>query len=166
MFHQDLARAVQEQVRQEFVRRGVDASRLDLREGAVTAGYLGVYGEIDAVLDTFPCTGGVTTCEALWMGVPVLSLCGARPIERNSATFLSRVGLADWAVASPEAFVAKAESLNLSLGELATLRAQLRERMAETVCNARHFTKVLEECYRDIWRRWVSKQRPDRHAHT
>ncbi len=155
MFQLDLNDAAQQRVRREFVQRGIAGHRLDLRSAADLRGYLAVYNDIDVVLDTFPCTGGVTTCEALWMGVPVLSLCGKRPMERNSATFLARVGLADWAVSLPERFIAKAVGLSEELPLLATLRGELRDRMWATVCNAERFTRVLEAAYRDMWRRWV-----------
>ena len=90
------------------------------------------------------------------MGTPVLSLCGQRPMERNSATFLTRVGLADWAVTSPELFVAKAAGLGEALPMLATLRPELRDRMRATVCDAERFTRSLEAAYRAMWRRWLT----------
>ena len=79
MYRDTLTATAQENIRRQFAQRGIAGERLDLRTGACTAGYLGVYGEIDVSLDVFPCTGGVTTCESLWMGVPVLSLCGVHP---------------------------------------------------------------------------------------
>jgi protein O-GlcNAc transferase len=105
-------------------------------------------------LDTFPYTGGVTTCESLWMGVPVLSLRGTRPAGRNSAGILVRAGLADWAVATPEEYLAMATRVGKDLDGLARLRADLRDRMATTLCDAERFTRALEDAYRNMWRRW------------
>jgi len=130
--------------------------RLDLRHGPCTAGYLGIYGEIDISLDTFPCTGGVTTCESLWMGVPVLSLCGVRPVARNTAAHLTHVGLTDWVAQTPEQYVDLVVRVEKELDQLAQLRAGLRDRMVATLCDARRFTRVLEEAYRSMWRRWCS----------
>jgi predicted O-linked N-acetylglucosamine transferase (SPINDLY family) len=127
---------------------------LDLRQGTDAEGYLGIYDEIDVGLDSFPYTGGVTTCESLWMGVPVLSLCGSRPASRNSAGILARVGLSDWAVETEEQYLTMGASLANDLERLARLRAELRERMANTVCDAEGFTRTLENTYRNMWRRW------------
>jgi len=101
-----------------------------LRQGSDAAGYLGVYAEIDIGLDSFPYTGGVTTCESLWMGVPVLSLRGVRPAGRNSAAILARVDLADWAEESPEEYLAMAIRQASELDNLSELREGLRNRMA------------------------------------
>ncbi len=159
MFRDTLTANVREAVRQEFARRGIAGERLDLRQWSGAAGYLDVYGEIDVSLDTFPCTGGVTTCESLWMGVPVLSLAGVRPASRNSAAILARVGLADWAVATPEQYVAFAVGLPNEMDRLAQLRSGLRERMQANVSDATRFTGGLEDAYRTIWRRWCNRRR-------
>jgi predicted O-linked N-acetylglucosamine transferase (SPINDLY family) len=131
---------------------------LELRHTPRTSHYLGTYDDIDVTLDTFPCTGGVTTCESLWMGVPVLSLCGSRPAGRNSASILARVGLADWAVATAEEYVAMAKGLEQSLDHLAALRAGLRSRMAVSLCDGVRFTRTLEEAYRKMWQHWCSRR--------
>jgi len=153
MFHHMLAAPAREHIQQQFGDRGIAPERLDLRHGAAASGYLRVYGEIDVSLDTFPCTGGVTTCESLWMGVPVLSMCGVRPAARNTAALLARVGLGDWAVGSKKEYVAFAARVAEDLGRLALLRAELRERMVRSVCDGARFTRGLEEAYRGIWKR-------------
>jgi len=156
MFHDNLVTTAQERIRRYFEERGIAGERLDLRQGSCAPGYLGVYGEIDVSLDAFPCTGGVTTCESLWMGVPVLSLAGVRPAGRHSASLLARVGLSDWVVQTPEEYVALAAGLANDLDRLAQVRTTLRDRMATTLCDARRFTRELEEAYRTMWRRWCS----------
>jgi protein O-GlcNAc transferase len=159
MFHDKLTTAAGENIRQEFAGRGVGSQRLVLRQGSCAPGYLGVYSEIDMGLDVFPCTGGVTTCEALWMGVPIVSLCGVRPAGRNSAALLARVGLADWAVGTPEQYVENAVRWANDLGSLADLRNGMRHRMMATICDAKGFTRDLEEVFRALWRRRCGKGR-------
>src|SRR5207253_404791 len=122
--------------------------RLDLRQASSTRGYLGVYGEIDVTLDVFPYTGGTTTCESLWMGVPVLTLCGRRPAARGSAGLLASASLDEWVVHSPQQYVARAVEAAQDLDRLAALRAGLRDRLRQTLCDARRFTRVLEDAYR------------------
>jgi protein O-GlcNAc transferase len=159
MFHHTLKGGALDFIRREFMDRGVARERLDLRQGSLEPGYLSVYSEIDVSLDTFPCTGGVTTCESLWMGVPVLSLCGMRPAGRNSAALLARIGLGHWAVDSPEQFCAFALDLANDLPQLSQLRAVLRERMTAKLCDGHRFTRALEDAYRTMWRRWCGKCR-------
>jgi predicted O-linked N-acetylglucosamine transferase (SPINDLY family) len=151
MFRNTLTNTARANIRQQFAQRGVSGDRLDLRQGPYGPGYLGVYNEIDVSLDTLPCTGGVTTCESLWMGVPVISLCGIRPVARNSAAHLTHVGLADWVVHTPEQYVALAAHWANSLPRLAELRAGLRDRMLETLCDAERFTRGLEDAYFTMW---------------
>jgi len=159
MFHQTLTGTACEHLRHQFTERGIAKERLDLRRGSSVPGYLGVYGEIDVSLDAFPCTGGVTTCESMWMGVPVLTLAGVRPAGRNSAALLASVGLTDWTAQTPEQYVALAVRHANDLDRLTQLRAGLRDRMSATLCDARRFTRVLEDAYRTMWRRWCAKQK-------
>jgi predicted O-linked N-acetylglucosamine transferase (SPINDLY family) len=154
LFHHSLTPTVQEHLRREFADRGIADERVELRCGSYGPGYLGVYGEIDVSLDTFPCTGGVTTCESLWMGVPVISLCGVRPASRNSAALLMRAGLEEWVVQTPEQYIDLATRVANDRDRLALLRSQLRDRVSTTLCDAPRFTKTLEDAYRTMWRRW------------
>jgi protein O-GlcNAc transferase len=159
MYRDTLTATARENIRRQFTERGVAVDRLDLRHGACTAGYLGIYSDVDVSLDVFPCTGGVTTCESLWMGVPVLSLCGVRPVARNTAGHLSRVGLNDWIVETPEAFVALAVNLEKDLVRLAQVRAGLRDTMVTSMCDAERFTRILEDAFRTMWRREVNRKK-------
>jgi predicted O-linked N-acetylglucosamine transferase (SPINDLY family) len=159
MFRGTLTQTAQEHIRRQFVERGIAGERLDLRRGSCAAGYLAIYDEIDVTLDTFPCTGGVTTCESLWMGVPVLSLSGSRPASRNSASILARIGLGNWAVDNADEYVALAAALVKDLSGLAQVRAGLRDRMARSLCDAPRFTRMLEEAYRTMWRRFCEGKR-------
>jgi predicted O-linked N-acetylglucosamine transferase (SPINDLY family) len=157
MFHDTLVEPVRDQIRQSLAELGIDCTRLDLRDGTRGPGYLGVYGEIDVSLDAFPCTGGVTTCESLWMGVPMLTLCGVRPAGRNSAALLTRVGLTDWIAQTPEQFVGLAIRHSSNIEQLQTLRAGLRERMRTTLCDGPRFTRELEDAYHTMWQRCCSQ---------
>jgi protein O-GlcNAc transferase len=158
MFHDTLAGTAQERIRREFGDRGVAPERLDLRHGSCASGYLETYSEVDVSLDAFPWTGGVTTCESLWMGVPMITLCGTRPAGRSSAAILARVGLSDWAVQTPEQFVAFAMGLEYGFDRLAALRCQMRDRMIATLCDGHRFTRELEKAYRTMWLRYCAKQ--------
>jgi predicted O-linked N-acetylglucosamine transferase (SPINDLY family) len=160
MFRDTLTGTARDHVRGQFIERGIAPGRLDLRQGSSAPGYLGIYSEIDISLDTFPFTGGVTTCESLWMGVPVLSLCGVRPAGRNAAALLSNVGLQDWIAETPEQYLALAQRVANDLDALVRLRAELRDRMLATICDAARFTRELEAAYRAMWQRWCAKARP------
>jgi protein O-GlcNAc transferase len=158
MFRDTMTATAQEHIRRQFTERGIATDRLELRLGFSKPGYLGVFNEIDVSLDAFPCTGGVTTCESLWMGVPVLSLCGVRPASRNSAAILTRMGLTDWVAYTPEQYLSLAVDQTKDLDQLAVLRGQLRERARERLCDAARFTPLLEGALRAVWRRWCAKQ--------
>jgi protein O-GlcNAc transferase len=153
LFHHTLKGTARTRIGDHLASRGIASDRMEIRQGSSSPGYLEVYGKIDVSLDTFPCTGGVTTCESLWMGVPMLSLRGVRPAGRHSASLLARVGLDGWAADTPEEYVALAVRWAGELDNLARLRAGLRDRMLPTLCDAQRFTRGLEEAYRTMWRR-------------
>jgi predicted O-linked N-acetylglucosamine transferase (SPINDLY family) len=153
VFRDMMTESCQAYLRRQFQERGINSNRLELRRGLSGSGYLGIFNEIDISLDTFPCTGGVTTCESLWMGVPVLTLCGVRPVSRNSAALLTRVGLHDWIANTPEQYAAIAASWARNLNELARLRLELRERTWARLCDAKRFTRELEHAYRAMCQR-------------
>jgi protein O-GlcNAc transferase len=155
LFRDSLNARAQDRIRHEFAGRGISRDRLDLLQIPTTPNYLEVYRQIDVTLDAFPCTGGVTTCESMWMGVPVLSLRGFRPPGRQSASLLSRAGMSEWAVEDRKQFVAMAVAAANDLNGLARLRASMRQRMAP-LCDAKRFTAELEDAYRTMWRRWLS----------
>jgi protein O-GlcNAc transferase len=158
LFRDTLTKTVQGRIRQQFYERDISGDRLEMHQGLDPARFLEIYAEIDVALDAFPCTGGVTTCEALWMGVPVVSLCGVRPASRNSAAILGRAGLASWVVQTTQDYVALGMKWANDFDGLAHLRAQLRDRVAATLCDASAFTRGLEEAYRTMWRHWCAKK--------
>jgi len=134
---------------ERFGAEGVSRERLML-VGWVPddAGHLGAYGRVDVALDTFPYSGTTTTCEALWMGVPVMTLAGATHASRVTASLLHRVGLDDWATSSPDAFVQRAVRAAGDVRTLQTLRHTLRQRMAASpLCDGEAYAVAVEAAY-------------------
>jgi predicted O-linked N-acetylglucosamine transferase (SPINDLY family) len=145
-----------------FREAGIEEERLDLVAWIPeVAGHLGAYARVDIALDTFPYNGTTTTCEALWMGVPVISLAGDRHAARVGVSLLTRVGLTELIAQKPEEYVKRAVELAGDTERLVTLRAGMRERMKHSpLCDAKSFTRDLEEAYREMWRTWCGHQQP------
>jgi protein O-GlcNAc transferase len=158
MFHHTITSAAAERLRRQFADRGIGSDRLEFLRGSGAPGYLKVYQDIDVSLDTFPCTGGVTTCESLWMGVPMLTLCGVRPAGRNSTSILNSVDLTEWIAQTPEEYLTMASRTASELHRLAELRLRLRDRMMATVCDGQKFTRRLEDAFRGMWRKWCDNR--------
>ncbi len=148
-------RAVQER----FARHGIESGRLELEGPSSREAYLAAYGRIDIALDPFPFTGGTTTAEALWMGVPVLTLAGERFIARQGAGLLANAGLPDWIATDIDDYVAKAVCFAQDLPALARLRDSLRSRLlASPLCDAPRFSLHFEAMLRDMWRQWCLRE--------
>jgi predicted O-linked N-acetylglucosamine transferase (SPINDLY family) len=139
-----------------FAEHGVAADRLDLRGFSPHCAMLEQYGEIEVALDPFPFGGGLTSCEALWMGVPVVTLPGDRPASRQTLGFLDAVGLNSCVASSLEDYVARATALATDGERRRALRHALRGRMAaSSLCDSPRFARGLEAAYAKMWRRWV-----------
>lgn len=121
------APALRENLVRRFAEQGVSPDRLDFPD--IRGGHRRLYDEVDIALDTFPMAGGMTTCEALWMGVPTVSLVGQAVFERLGGSILASAGLSDFAVDSVEAYVAAAVALAGQPDLLCELRCTLRERI-------------------------------------
>lgn len=143
-------------LRQRFAVHGLTGDRLELRGASAHPGMLAEYGEIDIALDPFPFNGGMTTLEALWMGVPVLTLAGGiGVVARQTVSALSNLQLDDLAFPDVDAYVQGAISLAEDLDRLADLRRNLRPRMARSpLCQPEQFTRDLEALYRRMWHAW------------
>ncbi|HQW37143.1 MAG TPA: hypothetical protein PLO00_00425, partial [Usitatibacteraceae bacterium] len=116
------------------------------------AGYLQRYAAIDILLDTTPYSGGTTSCDALWMGVPVVTLAGDRPFSRTSAAVLHAAGFPQWAAASREGYVAAAAALAADLPGLAALRRSLRDRVAASrLCDERSLVEDFTAALASMW---------------
>jgi predicted O-linked N-acetylglucosamine transferase (SPINDLY family) len=144
-----------------FAQRGVTAERLDLREGSSHAQMLAEYGDIDLALDSFPFNGGMTTLEALWMGVPVLTIAGNTVVSRQSISVLSNMGMAqELACADTEQYIAAAIRLASEPARLAHWRSQTRTRMAASpLRDSKLFTADLQALFRRMWRAWCQGQK-------
>lgn len=131
----------------------------ELSQGALLARY----HEIDLALDTFPYGGMTTTLDALWMGVPVVSLVGARNLGRAGLSLLSNVGLQRFAADSVDAYVDLAVRTAQDPAGLARLRSELRGRMqASPLLDAEGFTRKVESAFRGMWHEWCRRQDPSR----
>jgi predicted O-linked N-acetylglucosamine transferase (SPINDLY family) len=144
------------EVMERFAERGVDAVRLDLRGSSVHIEMFEEYGHMDIALDPFPFNGGMTTLEALWMGVPVVTLEGDTVVSRQTYSALANLDLADeLAFANVDAYVAGAIALAADPVRLAELRSQIRPRMeASPLRQSEQFTRDLEGLYRRMWVAW------------
>jgi len=137
-----------------FDSRNIHPDRIDLRGWAPTqAGHLEIFREIDIALDPFPYGGVISTCEALWMGVPVISLMGDRVLGRYGGVFLEAVGLPDLVATDLDTYVEKAAALAGDATRLASIRATLRQRMAASrLCDGLAYARAVEGAYRRMWR--------------
>ncbi len=121
--------------------------------------HLQLYNEVDIALDTYPYNGTTTTCEALWMGVPVISLVGEHHVSRVGLSILTRVGLEFFAASTSEEYLAKAVALAEKPDAIAKIRASMRKRIADSVlCDKNKFTHNVETAYRKMWYRWCKNR--------
>lgn len=148
-------------VRRRFSRHGIAADRLDLRPFTDEATMLRVYQEIDIALDPFPYNGCNTTCDALSMGVPVVTIEGTTLSGRHGFALLNSCGLTSWITDTKEAYIERALSAAANIEELTELRAQLPRRfLAAPICDAVRFTAALERTYRQLWQSWCGQMGP------
>jgi len=125
---------------------GIESDRVILNSAQTRKDYLSAYGEVDIVLDTFPFPGGTTTCEALWMGVPTITLAGNTMIARQGASLLACVGLKEWVANTEEEYINIAINKAGDIKALAQLRAELREQVrASPLFNAELFARDFED---------------------
>jgi predicted O-linked N-acetylglucosamine transferase (SPINDLY family) len=144
----------------QFESCGVRRERVDLLGHSPHRELLAHYAQVDIALDPFPYNGATTTCEALAMGVPVVTLLGNRFISRVGSSILHNAGLPDLVTQSRNEYVEKAIALGQNSSLLAEMRATMRARLAaSTLCDTVGFTRRLESAYRDIWRRWCCAQK-------
>jgi predicted O-linked N-acetylglucosamine transferase (SPINDLY family) len=140
-----------ERIRTAFRTHGIDLERVTLLGWRSVDEYLRGYHGLDICLDTYPYTGGFTTADALWMGVPVVTLAGPSCVTRQGIAALALAGLQDLVTDTPAAYIATAIRLARDLPRLRELRRQLRERFKGTIGNVERFTRQLEAAYLDMW---------------
>jgi protein O-GlcNAc transferase len=150
---------IEESAKKSLVERllqaGIPLANVTIKGPANREEYLAAYAEVDVILDTFPYPGGTTTCEALWMGVPTLTLAGTTMLARQGASMVTCAGLNDWIACNEDEYVAKAVAFSGRTGKLAELRAGLRDRVAKSpLFDAPRFARNLEDALLGMWRKY------------
>jgi protein O-GlcNAc transferase len=137
--------------------QGITPDRLQFVGKMGRPQYLRCYDQIDIALDPLPYNGITTTCDALWMGVPVLTLAGQTAAGRAGKALLSTIGLGEWVTHTPDEFVQRAVELAADLPGLIELRRSLRARItASPLMDAPRFARHMEAAYRQMWRQWCA----------
>ncbi len=146
----------QARLREAFGNLGVESARLILAgRDPNDLGHFARYGEIDIGLDPFPCNGVTTTCEALWMGVPVVTLAGRRSGGRVGISLLENAGMSELIAPTPASYLELAANLAGNPDRLVELRAAMRGRLRNSpLMDAERFTRNLEAAYRQMWREY------------
>lgn len=141
-----------------FAALGVGPDRVDLLPPAPTQrDHLAAYAGMDVALDNFPYNGTTTTCEALWMGVPVVTLEGSGHAARVGSSLLAAAGMPELVARMLDDYVGSAARLASDAGGLASLRAALRDRVARSpLCDATAFARRFEGALRSAWRAWCT----------
>jgi predicted O-linked N-acetylglucosamine transferase (SPINDLY family) len=151
---------LRDQTRKVLGERGIAPGRILFRGPRPSPEHLHVVAEADIALDTFPYNGQTTTCESLWMGVPVVTLAGAAHVSRVAAGILARAGYARWIANSESEYVQIATVVAGDLRKLSQTRVALRERLRiSPVLDGRRLTHDIESAYRAMWRRWCLERR-------
>lgn len=140
-----------------FAQEGIERARLDFHPRSGMDHYLGLYRQVDICLDTFPYNGGTTTCHALWMGVPTLTLAGATAAGRPGASILGHAGLEAFIAHDAADFVHKGLSWAGNLAALSDIRMGLRERFAKSAMGQPALVAAgMERALRIMWQRWCA----------
>ncbi len=151
--------------RDRFEAMGIDPKRLRFEGTTDMAHYLGQYNEVDLMLDTFPYNAATTCLQALWMGVPQISMRGNMLVSRIGDSLMTKVGLSEFVALTPEDYVAKAVEYAARPDRLAEIRARLRQTLANSpMTNPKAFTEDYEAALRGAWRKWCEEQEAGRDA--
>jgi predicted O-linked N-acetylglucosamine transferase (SPINDLY family) len=138
---------------EQFGAQGIDSDRITFVGKVPLEQYLEIYNQIDIGLDPFPYAGGTTTCDALWMGVPVVSLAGRIAVSRGGLSILSNVGMPELVAHDRDEYLRIAIKLAGDLARLSEVRSNLRDRMRTSpLMDGRRFAADVEAAYRQIWR--------------
>ncbi len=135
---------------------GIGRERIDIRPWTAIEHAAEGYHDVDIAFDPFPFCGGMTSFDALWMGVPVVTLAGSMIAGRQTASMLANLGMNDLVASDESGYADIAVALAHAPDRLAQMRAALRPRVAASpLCDYQRFTRALEDSYRGLWRRWV-----------
>ena len=146
-----------EVMRGYFERAGVNPTRIQFAEKKDLLGYFALYHRVDIALDSFPYAGGTTTCDALWMGVPVITLAGQIAVHRGGVSILTNVGLTEFISTSIDQYVAAAIALANNPAHLMQLRNNLRDLMkSSSLMQPKAFTIDLQNAWRSMWKDWAN----------
>jgi protein O-GlcNAc transferase len=133
-----------------------DTNRVEFVDRLPPAQYFALYNSIDVALDTFPYPGGTTTCDALWMGTPVVSVAGDTPVSRAGLSILSNIGLPELVAKDRKEYVELAVGLANDRARLGEFHRTLRDRMRKSpLMNAARAARDIESVYRRLWRNWI-----------
>jgi protein O-GlcNAc transferase len=139
-------------LKERFRAAGLSPERLELVLRLPKREYFETYSRCDLALDPFPYNGGVTTGDALWMGVPVLAVAGASYVSRQGVSVLNHVGIPEFAAESPEQLIELAKTWAANREMLADIRAGLRSQVAKTIGDGKAYVERLEAALRRAWR--------------
>ena len=150
----------QRAIADRFALHGIDRSRLEMVGWTKKRSqHLTLYNQVDIALDTYPYHGTTTSCEAMWMGVPLITLAGQSHVSRVGVSLLSSIGLTDFIASSFEEYVEKARQLAEDPGRLEKLRQMLRQKMTTSaLTDGRKMAASIEVVYRNIWQKWCSEE--------
>ena len=151
--------STRDRLRHGFETLGIAPDRIELANRTLgQAEHLACYGRVDLALDTFPYHGTTTTCEALWMGVPVITLAGNTHCSRVGVSLLTHLGLPELIATSEDHYRQLAATLAADLPRLTHLRHTLRERMQQSpLMAAARFARAIEAAYREMWHQWCAR---------
>lgn len=159
MSHQLQEKAVVQRTFDRFKEHGINKNRLEFKGFAPRSEYFLTYNQIDIALDPFPYCGGTTTVEALWMGVPVITLAGEHFLARQGVGLMMNAGLPEWVADSPNHYISLALKHAGELEKLAQLRAGLRSQvLSSPIFDAPRFAVHFEATLRTTWKKWCLKQ--------
>jgi protein O-GlcNAc transferase len=148
-----------ERTQEHFARAGVAAERVSFVGTQSLEKYFGTYNQIDLALDPFPFNGGTTTCDCLWMGVPVVTFPGETAVSRGGLSLMSNVGLPQFIGRSRDDYIRIAVETARDLPALARVRAKLRGQLeASPVMDHQRFARDLEKLYRQMWVAWCRSE--------
>lgn len=151
--------AAHRELRACFRARGIEDERVRLIGKRTQAETLEAMTSVDIALDTFPYQGQTTTCECLWLGVPVVALSGEAHVARVGTALLERVGLGELAAATPEGYVDNAVRLASNPAALSQMREGMRDRLRRsTLLDGGRLASEVESAYRWMWTQWIEKK--------